>query len=432
MSPRSELKAFLLMLGVFLAFYFAPIGDPRTSNAIVESFSLVQWYAREHMIFGLVPAFFIAGAIATFAARSAVTTYLGAKAKRSVAYTVAAVSGCVLSVCSCTILPLFAGIYSRGAGLGPAMTFLYAGPAINVLAVFLTARVLGAEMGIARALGAISFSVVIGVIMHAVFRREETERADAALEIIERDGNHRIHHAILFFAAMAAVLVFANWTDVGSSSRTGQWISEWKWTLTAFAGLALGVMLVLLFGVPLWKLLGAGGIVAAFAIIFRGNPLPPFVAGVVLTSLVAISEKRSREWVSESWGFARDMLPMLLLGIMMVGFALGRPGHEGLVPRPWVEGLVGGNSLLANLTASVAGGLMYFCTMTEVPIVKGLLGAGMGKGPALAFLLAGPAVSLPNVLILRRIIGNRKTAVYLALVVVMATLTGGLFGLLGG
>ncbi len=433
MSLRNELRAFALMLGVFLAFYFAPISSPRLSGAIVEAFSLVQWYARENMIYGLIPAFFIAGAIGAFAAKSAIMKYLGARAKRVVAYAVASISGCVLSVCSCTILPIFAGIYSRGAGLGPAITFLYAGPAINVLAIFLTARVLGAEIGLARALGAITFSIVIGLLMHVIFRKDEAVRADESLASeVNGDAGPSIRNALFFFIAMVAILVFANWADVESESPLWRWLFRWKWMLTAGAGLALGSTMVALFRVPAWKILSGAAAVAVLAIIFRGNPLPPFVAGVVLTSAIAFTEARSREWVTETWGFAKDMLPMFLVGIMMVGFALGRPGHEGLIPRSWVESLVGGNSVFANLVASVAGGLMYFCTMTEVPIVQGLLGAGMGKGPALAFLLAGPAVSLPNVLMLRRIIGTRKTAVYLLLVITMATITGAIFGVIKG
>lgn len=425
------MRAFILMLGIFLAFYFAPLGNPRLSGAIVESFSLAQWYAREHMIFGLVPALFIAGAISAFTAKSAIMRYLGARAKRTVAYAVASVSGCVLAVCSCTILPLFAGIYSRGAGLGPAMTFLYAGPAINVIAIFLTARILGAQIGIARAVGAISFSIVIGLVMHLVFRKDEAERADETLKMPEETHDHPIGGTVAFLGAMVAVLVFANWADISSTSPVWRWVFAWRWTLTAAAGLAVAVLLVRVVRVPAWKMVVALVPVAALAIIFRGDPLPPFAGAIVAFSVAAATSRGdASEWTSETWRFARDILPLLLIGIMVVGFALGRPGHEGIIPRAWVEGLVGGNSLPANLVASVAGGLMYFCTMTEVPIVQGLLGAGMGKGPALAFLLAGPAVSLPNILILRRIVGTKKTLVYLSLVVVMATLTGSIFGLM--
>ena len=438
MSPtRAELKrearAAALAVGVFLAFYFAPLDAPRLRGAVIESLALVQWYAREHMVFGLLPAFFIAGAIAAFVSKGAVMRYLGARAKRAVAYTVASVSGCVLAVCSCTILPLFAGIYSRGAGLGPATTFLYAGPAINVIAIFLTARVLGAEIGVARAVGAIVFSIVIGLLMHLIFRKDEAVRAGDSFGEQEREHERPIAHTLGFFAAMVAVLAFANWSEAAATSPLSQWILEWKWSLTAGAGAGLAFLLVRWHGVPPSRMAIAAAPVVVLAVLFRGNPMVPFVAGIVAVTAVGISTAgEPREWVGGSWGFAKDILPLLLAGILIVGLLLGRPGHEGLISTEWVASFVGGNSLRANLVASMAGGLMYFCTMTEVPIVQGLVGAGMGKGPALAFLLAGPAVSLPNILILRRVIGTRKTATYIALVVVMSTLTGAMFGLLRG
>ena len=431
MNLRRELRTFALIAGAFLAFYFVPLDAPRLRGAVIESLALVQWYAREHMVFGLLPAFFIAGAISAFVSKTAVMRYLGARAKRVVAYAVASISGCVLAVCSCTILPLFAGIYSRGAGLGPATTFLYAGPAINVIAIFLTARVLGAEIGIARAIGAIAFSIVIGLLMHLIFRKDEVVRADRALGQPEPEHDRPILHTLGLFAAMVALLAFANWSEAATASPLSQWILRWKWSLTAAAGLALAVLLVRWYGIPARRMAAATAPVVILAIVFRGSPMVPFVAGVAAVAVVALSSRgEPREWIGGSWGFAKDILPLLLAGILVVGLLLGRPGHEGLISTDWVGGLVGGNSLRANFVASIAGGLMYFCTMTEVPIVQGLVGSGMGKGPALAFLLAGPAVSLPNILILRRIIGTRKTGTYLILVVIMSTLTGALFGAL--
>ena len=431
MDLRRELRTFALIVGAFLAFYFVPLDAPRLRGAVIESLALVQWYAREHMVFGLLPAFFIAGAISALVSKAAVMRYLGARAKRVVAYAVASISGCVLAVCSCTVLPLFAGIYSRGAGLGPATTFLYAGPAINVIAIFLTARVLGAEIGIARAVGAIAFSIVIGLLMHLIFRKDEVVRADRALGQPEPEHDRPILHTLGFFAAMVALLAFANWSEAAATSPLSQWILRWKWSLTATAGLALAVLLVRWYGVPPRRMAAAAVPVVILALVFRGSPMVPFVAGVAAVAAVALSSKGGpREWIGGSWGFAKDILPLLLAGILVVGLLLGRPGHEGLISTHWVGGLVGGNSLRANFVASMAGGLMYFCTMTEVPIVQGLLGSGMGKGPALAFLLAGPAVSLPNILILRRVIGTRKTGTYLILVVIMSTLTGALFGAL--
>lgn len=431
MNLRRELRTLVLMVGVFLAIYFVPLDAPRLRGAVIDSLELVQWYAREHMIFGLLPAFFIAGAISAFVSKGAVMRYLGARARRAVAYAVASVSGSVLAVCSCTILPLFAGIYARGAGLGPATAFLYSGPAINVIAIFLTARVLGAELGVARAVGAIVFSVVIGLVMHVVFRKDESLRADQALDGPEPPHERPIGHILALFATMVAVLAFANWSPEAATSQLSTWVLRWKWSLTAAAAFSLAVLLVRAFGVAPRKMALAAVPVAATAVVFRGNPAIPFTFGVGAMAVVALSSPgEPREWVAGSWRFAKDILPLLLAGILVVGLLLGGPRGEGLIPTHWVDSLIGGNSLRANLVASTAGGLMYFCTMTEIPIVQGLLGSGMGKGPALAFLLAGPAVSLPNILILRRILGTRKTATYVALVVVMSTLTGVLFGML--
>jgi uncharacterized membrane protein YraQ (UPF0718 family) len=433
MDPRREARILVLALGAFLAFYFAPLGSPRLRGAVLESLSHVQWYAREHMIFGLLPAFFIAGAIAAFVSKGAVMKYLGARARRSVAYAVASVSGSILAVCSCTILPLFAGIYSRGAGLGPATTFLYAGPAINVMAIILTARVLGAEIGIARAVGAVAFSVLIGFIMHVVFRRDEVRRADDALSQPEPEHGRPIHQTLSIFAAMIALLAFANWGSPAEATGLSQTVHALKWPLAGAAGAALAAILIAWYRVRLAWLLAAAVPAVALAVLFPGNPIPAFVAGVGAVTVASLaSGGESREWVLESWSFAKEILPLLLVGILVVGLLLGRPGAEGLIPSSWVVPLVGGNSIRSSLVAAVASGLMYFCTLTEVPIVQGLMGSGMGKGPALAFLLAGPAVSLPNILILRSVVGTRKTVIYLILVVVMATTTGAVFGALAG
>lgn len=433
MSLKGEIRTLLLVLVAFLVFYFAPLQDPRVRGAVTESLSLVQWYAREHMIFGLVPAFFIAGAISAFVSKGAVMKYLGARARRTVAYGVASVSGSILAVCSCTILPLFAGIYARGAGLGPATAFLYAGPAINVMAIILTARVLGAQIGIARACGAIGFSIVIGAIMHMIFRRDEVKRADDALAKPESDHGRPIHQTLSVFAAMIALLAFANWGRPAGGSGIAQAVYSSKWILTSAAGVALGAILVAWYRVRFWLAMGASLPVVALAVVFRGNPIPAFLAGVAAVTIVSVlSGRESREWVEGSWDFAKEILPLLLAGILVVGLLLGRPEAEGLIPSKWVVQLVGGNSLRSSFVAAVSSGLMYFCTLTEVPIVQGLMGSGMGKGPALAFLLAGPAVSVPNILILRSVIGTRKTTVYLTLVVVMATVTGTVFGALAG
>jgi len=357
--------------------------------------------------------------------------YLGARAKKVVAYSVASVSGSILAVCSCTVLPLFAGIYRMGAGLGPATAFLYSGPAINVLAIILTARVLGLELGVARAVGAIAFSIIIGLLMHLIFRRAETEKAAAQAVMPEPDVRRPLWHNVLFFAAMIAVLVFANWGKPASS--TGLWHAVWsaKWIITSVAAATFAAILIVWFGLTWWKVLVAAIPAALLAVLFPDAPMLAFAAGVVgLSVITATGGDESREWFSSSWGLAKQILPLLLFGVLVAGALLGRPGREGLIPSEWVSGAVGGNSVLSNLFASVAGAFMYFATLTEVPILQGLIDNGMGKGPALALLLAGPALSLPNMLVIRSIIGTKRTAVYVLLVVVMATLCGLAYGAL--
>jgi uncharacterized membrane protein YraQ (UPF0718 family) len=421
-----------MILAVFLVFYFVPIEDGRLGGAVIEALMLVQWYVRDHVLLGLLPAFFIAGAISAFVSKASVMRYLGAHASKFTSYAVASVSGSVLAVCSCTILPLFAGIYSRGAGLGPATTFLYAGPAINVLAIFLTARVLGAELGIARAIGAIVFSILIGTTMHFIFRKEEAVRAERALREPMPGADRPLGQSLLVFAVTVAILAFANWHSTGGSSLS-EMVARVKWPLTGIAAALLGALLIVWFRASVWIVAGTAVAVVAAALLSPGNPVAPFLVGVAgLVAATALGKGEMREWLEGTWGLARDILPLLFAGILVVGALLGRPGHDGLIPSAWIATLVGDNSLLSSLVAAAASGLMYFCTMTEIPIVQGLMGAGMAKGPALAFLLAGPAVSLPNILILMNIVGPRKTVAYLSLVLVMSTITGTVFGILSG
>ncbi len=433
MKWKDEWAKLLLIVAAFLVCFYLPVewlqGFGRLKNAFWEALYLVRWYAQEHVLLCLVPAFFIAGAIAVFVSQASVMKYLGAKANKVLAYGVAAVSGSILAVCSCTVLPLFAGIYRMGAGLGPATAFLYSGPAINVLAIILTARVLGLELGVARAVGAILFSIVVGLAMHLIFRKEELAKANAQAELPEPEVARPLWQNALFFAAMVGVLVFANWGK--SDSTTGVWYAIYsaKWIITAIFALGLALILVFWMKIKCWKVAAAAVPVAVLGLVFPHVPMIPFAAGVIALSLITSTQQgEAGEWFSSSWGFAKQILPLLLGGVLVAGVLLGRPAYEGLIPSEWVIKAVGGNSLGANFFASLAGAFMYFATLTEVPILQGLIGAGMGKGPALALLLAGPALSLPNMLVIRSVMGTKKTVVFVLLVVVMATASGMIYG----
>ncbi len=401
-SPRAKLHAAVilgLMVAVFLLAYLLPFeslpAEATLTRSGREAVLMLQDYARHHVILCLIPAMFIAGAIQCFVSQAAVMKYLGPAASKGLALSVASVSGAILAVCSCTILPLFAGIWTRGAGLGPATAFLYSGPAINVMAIILTARVLGAEIGVARAVGAIGFSFVIGVFMYLVYRREEQARVEAArangqFVLPEGATDRPLWKTTAYFAVMVGILVFANWAAPATPNAVWAAVYSAKWIIT-------GVLLVLL--------------------------------AVMLETWFTRDELK--EWLAATWTFAKQILPLLLIGVLISGVLLGRPGHEALVPGRWIEQAVGGNSLAANVFASVAGALMYFATCTEVPILQGLMGSGMGKGPALALLLAGPALSLPSMLVIRSVVGTRKMSVYVTLVVVLSTVAGVLYGSLG-
>ena len=387
-----ERTKFVLFVLVFLVAYFLPLSGTRIQKAIMEGLLLLQEYAREHVLLCLVPAFFIAGAISVFVNQTAVTKYFGAGARKILSYSVASVSGTLLAVCSCTVLPLFAGIYKRGAGIGPATTFLYSGPAINVLAILLTARVLGWELGVARAVGAVLLSVVIGLLMAALYRREERREATQELALESGDGKRSLWKNGLSFLTMVLILILAAWSK--PKEPVGFWnaVYEIHWILTGVA------LMFLFFQLIAW---------------FRKNELS--------------------EWVDSTWFFAKQILPLLFAGVLAAGFLMGRPNADsGLIPARYIANVVGGNSLGANFLASVSGAVMYFATLTEVPILQGLLGSGMGKGPALALLLAGPALSLPNMLVVRSVVGTKKTLTYVLLVVIMATITGMVFGSIWG
>lgn len=433
---KKEWKPLLTIVAIFSALYYLPVSwlqeTERIENALWEALHLAKWYAQEHVLLCLVPAFFIAGAVGVFVSQAAVMKYLGPKANKVLAYGVASVSGSILAVCSCTILPLFAGIYRMGAGLGPASAFLYSGPAINILAIVLTAAVLGTEMGIARAVGAVSFSVIIGLFMNLFFRKEELEKVAAAAAMPEPEVKRPLWQNALFFASMVGILVFANWSKPADPTGLWQTIYTSKWLISSLFALALATILVLWFKVHVWAMTAAATPTLVLALWFPEYPSLAFVAATIgLTVLLTIGrddDGELEEWFDTSWDFAKKILPLLLWGVLIAGALLGRPDHEGLIPSHWIAGLVGGNSMWANLFASVVGAFMYFATLTEVPILQGLIGAGMGKGPALALLLAGPALSLPNMLVIRSVMGTKKTVVFVLLVIIMATLSGMIYG----
>ena len=431
MDLKKEIKPLLWITAGFFACYFLPVGWARFDASIMEALYLAKWYAQEHVVLCLLPAFFIAGAISVFLSQASVMKYLGAGANKVVAYGVASVSGTILAVCSCTVLPLFAGIWRMGAGLGPAIAFLYSGPAINVLAIILTARILGPELGIARAVFAIAFSVVIGLIMHFIYRREELEKATQAAQMPEVEAPRPLWQTSFYFGVMVVILVFANWGKPLEDGGLWGFIFAWKWGVTVVAALIFGAILTFWFHMPWWKLLLAALPTALVAVLLPQQPIIAFGTGIVGLTVVTSSEKGDlKEWCGSSWGFAKQIMPLLFAGVLVAGFLLGRPDHQGMIPSAWVARLVGGNSLWANLFASVVGAFMYFATLTEVPILQGLIGSGMGKGPALALLLAGPALSLPNMLVIRSVLGTQKTVVFVSLVIVMATISGMIFGML--
>lgn len=386
MKERTKL---FLIVGVFASAYFVPWGDPTVRRSGLEAFMMLQEYARDHVLTCLIPAFFIAGAISAFVSQASVLKYFGAQAGKMLSYSVASVSGAILAVCSCTVLPLFAGIYTRGAGIGPATAFLYSGPAINVLAIILTARILGWQLGLARAVGAVVFAVVTGLLMALIFRKDDAARTAGQVFLPEAEERGRtLLQDGLFLLTMVLILVFAAFAKPAPGS-TGLWPAVFaaKWYITAALLIILGFML------KAW---------------FKRD------------------ERVS--WGESTWGFIKQITPLLALGVLAAGFLLGRPGHQALIPGEWVQSLLGGNSLRANFTASVAGALMYFATLTEVPILQGLLGAGMGKGPALALLLAGPALSLPSMLVMGSIMGVKKTATFCGIIVILSTIAGVLYG----
>lgn len=448
MEIRKEMKILLWIIVGFLFAFFLPVESARFNTAVSATLDLVKWYAREHVILCLLPAFFIAGVISVFVSQGSVLKYFGANARRWLAYSVAAVSGTILAVCSCTILPLFSSIHKRGAGLGPAIAFLYSGPAINILAIILTARILGFEMGVARVIGAVMFSVVIGLIMSIIYRKEEKQKREDQMHIAAVPEKRPMWQTMTHFFTLVLILVFANWGAPAAGDSSGGWYIIWsyKWYITGFFSLVLAWSLVRILKIK-WQWVLAAVIITAVSVLAANafiendklRPLVPVITGVIALSVITLLDRRdseNREWTLSTWGFAKQIIPLLGIGVVIAGFLLGST-HDGqsipgIIPNEWIANLVGGNSLFSNFFASVVGAFMYFATLTEVPILQGLIASGMGKGPALALLLAGPSLSLPNMLVLRGIIGTQKTAVYVSLVVVMATVSGLVYGAFAG
>lgn len=442
MEKKKELRFLLGVVVVFLLFFFLPIANETFQTALLATLDLAKWYAREHVILCLLPAFFIAGVIAVFISQGAVIKYFGADAKKWISYSIAAISGTILAVCSCTILPLFSSIHKRGAGLGPAIAFLYSGPAISILSIILTARILGFEMGMARMIFAVLFAVIIGLILSFIYRKEERVKKEDQLILNQQEEGRPLWQTSSLFFTLVLLLIFINW-GAPMENDSGIWslIYTHKWRITALLGVVLALLLHLVLKIKRsWILLGAAATLlsAYFAHSWIADaklvPLVPMVVAITALALLTLFDKNpeNRAWTLSSWSFAKLILPLLALGVLLAGILLGSYHDEvalhGLIPNEWVEWAVGGNSLLSNFFASFVGAFMYFATLTEVPIIQGLLASGMGKGPALALLLAGPSLSLPNLLVIRKVLGTEKTLVYLVLVILLSTAAGYFYG----
>lgn len=443
METKKELTILFWIVAFFAMAFFMPVSSEAFRTAVDATLDLTKWYAQEHVVLCLLPAFFIAGVISVFVSQGAVLRYFGANAKKWLAYTVASVSGTILAVCSCTILPLFSSIHKRGAGLGPAVAFLYSGPAINILAIILTARILGFEMGVARIIGAVTFAIVIGSIMSIIYRKEEKAKKEEQMNIQLPPESRPMWQTSFHFFILVLILVFANWGKPSSDDTSGLWFFIWsnKWYITSILGLGLVYSLIRILHIKWWWVIGAAVVTAVSAVlsnVYIGGilaPMVPMLVAITGLSLITLwGGDENREWTLASWDFAKQIMPLLALGVIVAGFLLGSTHGDtnipGVVPSSWISGLVGGNSVFSNFFASIVGAFMYFATLTEVPIIQGLMASGMGKGPALALLLAGPSLSLPNMLVIRGVMGTKKTITYVALVVVMATISGLIYGAL--
>ena len=430
-----DLKKLYWLVGIFIVMYFLPLGNPKVSNAIFEAFKLLQWYIINHTLACVVPAMFIAGAISTFLSQASVMRYLGPDANRPLAYTVASVSGVVLAVCSCSVLPMFAGIYTMGAGLGPASAFLYSGPAINIMAIFLSARVLGFDIGLARAIGAIAFAFVIGLSMALIFRKSEHIRNKVAMAMPPAPKPTRsLWKTGLYFLCMIMFLVFSDWYNTNEVTITLKNNTVMKASVQYSTQDFIEV-----------KPYAPDGKMAVDSIrinrsdiaqtkaednfVMKVNAIKWYLAGLMLLAILIMLKKwftraEIKEWMTATWDFGMMIVPLLFGGVFVTGFI------GGILPEKGVAVFVGGNGFLSNLVASTIGALWYFATLTEIPITQMLMRLGMGKGPALALLLAGPALSLPSILVINKILKWRKTLVFCLLVVGFSTIVGYIFGIM--
>jgi len=433
-----EGKIFLLFAGIFLFAYYLPLGSPKVQEALLESFLMLQSYARNHTLTCVAPALFIAGAIITFLSQASVMRYLGPTANKFLAYTVASVSGTILAVCSCSVLPMFAGIYQMGAGLGPASAFLYSGPGINILAIFLTARVLGFELGLARVIGAVGFAFLVGLAMAFIFRKEEKAKVAAAMQLPPPEAPRRpFWQTAVFFFSLVFFLIFAAWVtprEVTIHLKDGRQVQavvleershDMIFQLAQDWDGKKKEDQVTIPKERLERLEREQSLTMTLA------QVKFHIAGVILLLIFLMlwrwfTREEVDEWLHNTWDFTKLLAPLLYGGVLAVGFV------SALIPPQYVASLVGDNSLTANFLASLIGVFWYFATLTEVPITQALLKMGMDKGPALALLLAGPALSLPSMIVIGRVMGWKKTTVFVSIIVIISTFVGMGFGWLVG
>ena len=428
---RREWKPLFVGIGVIALLYALPVHGSRVDQAMAEAVSVTHEYAREHLLHCFLPALFIAGAISTLIRKGAILAWLGPEAPRALAYGTAAIGGFLLTVCSCTVIPLFAGLYAAGAGLGPSTTFLYSGPAINVLAILLTAKVLGVELAGARAVAAVGFAVLIGLAMARMFASDRRAERLPDATVTDEGGLPPIP-ATLLIGALFATVAFANWGRAGAltGDETGSLTPVGLGGLVS-AGLAAGFVCVRWLGLRPWQLAVSAGATAVVATLTRSLDAAFVTAMLTFSWFASRAEGALGEWFASTWAFAKQILPLLLFGVLLAGLLFGHhAGHEGLIPGRWITMTVGGEGPFPTVMASLIGLLTYFATLTEIPILESLRASGMGNGPSLALLLAGPSLSLPALFIIASVIGWRRTLVYGALVALAATAAGLAYGAL--